>query len=184
MHIDTLGTLLELLFIVVISGIIARRLSIPYPIVMVLAGLGVGLVPGVPDVALHPDIVFHVFLPLLVYHAAWRSSWRALKRDFASVVMLAVVLVLLTVFVVAGVAPMLFPILTLPMAFILGAVVAPTDELAATEIGRRMKLRKRVVDILEEESLLNDATGLLLFQIGVAMLLGIACRLSRRTSPG
>src|SRR2546428_3637029 len=98
---------------------------------MVLAGLGVGLVPGVPDVALHPDIVFHVFLPLLVYHAAWRSSWRAPKRDFASGAMLAVVLVLLATFVVAGGAPMLFPILTLPQVLILRAVGSPTDVLAA-----------------------------------------------------
>ncbi|MEK6372193.1 MAG: Na+/H+ antiporter [Acidobacteriota bacterium] len=171
MELNDARTVLELLLIVVAFAVVARRLSLPYPIVMVIAGILVSLVPGLPDVQLDPQIIFHLFLPLLLYRAAWETSWPSLQRDLPTIVVLAVGLVAFTVFGIAAIAPSFLPGFNWQTAFILGAVIAPTDAIAATSIARRLRMRKQLVDILEEESLLNDATGLLAFHLGVAMLL-------------
>jgi CPA1 family monovalent cation:H+ antiporter len=138
---------------------------------MVIAGIVIGLIPGLPAIEMHPDIIFHVFLPLLLYRAAWQTSWRSLQRDLPNIVLLTVGLVVFTVFGIAAIAPSFLPGFNWHTGFILGAVIAPTDAIAATTIARRLRMRKQLVDILEEESLLNDATGLLAFNVGVAMLL-------------
>jgi Na+/H+ antiporter len=171
MELNDARTVLELLLIVVAFAVVARRLSLPYPIVMVIAGILISLVPGLPDVQLDPQIIFHLFLPLLLYRAAWETSWPSLQRDFSTIVVLAVGLVAFTVFGIAAIAPAFLPGFNWQTGFILGAVIAPTDAIAATSIARRLRMRKQLVDILEEESLLNDATGLLAFHLGVAMLL-------------
>jgi Na+/H+ antiporter len=171
MELNDARTVLELLLIVVAFAVVARRLSLPYPIVMVIGGILVSLVPGLPAVQLDPEIIFHLFLPLLLYRAAWQTSWPALQRDFSTIVVLAVGLVAFTVFGIAAIAPSFLPGFNWQTAFILGAVIAPTDAIAATSIARRLRMRKQLVDILEEESLVNDATGLLAFHLGVAMLL-------------
>jgi CPA1 family monovalent cation:H+ antiporter len=171
MELNDAKTILELLLIVVAFAVVARRLSLPYPIVMVIAGILVSLVPGLPDVQLDPQIIFHLFLPLLLYRAAWQTSWPSLQRDFPTIVVLAVGLVAFTIFGIAAIAPSFLPGFHWQTAFILGAVIAPTDAIAATSIARRLRMRKQLVDILEEESLLNDATGLLAFHLGVAMIL-------------
>lgn len=171
MELNDARTVLELLLIVVAFAVVARRLSLPYPIVMVIAGILVSLVPGLPDVQLDPQIIFHLFLPLLLYRAAWETSWPSLQRDLPTIVVLAIGLVAFTVFGIAAIAPSFLPGFNWQTAFILGAVIAPTDAIAATSIARRLRMRKQLVDILEEESLLNDATGLLAFHLGVAMLL-------------
>jgi Na+/H+ antiporter len=171
MELNDARTVLELLLIVVAFAVVARRLSLPYPIVMVVAGILVSLVPGLPDVQLDPQIIFHLFLPLLLYRAAWQTSWPSLQRDFSTIVVLAVGLVVFTVFGIAAIAPAFLPGFNWQTGFILGAVIAPTDAIAATSIARRLRMRRQLVDILEEESLLNDATGLLAFHLGVAMLL-------------
>jgi Na+/H+ antiporter len=174
MELNDARTVLELLLIVVAFAVVARRLSLPYPIVMVIAGIVVSLVPGLPAVQLDPQIIFHLFLPLLLYRAAWETSWPALQRDLPIIVVLAVGLVVFTVFGIAAIAPVFLPGFHWQTGFILGAVIAPTDAIAATSIARRLRMRRELVDILEEESLLNDATGLLAFHLGVAMLLRTA----------
>jgi Na+/H+ antiporter len=171
MELNDARTVLELLLIVVAFAVVARRLSLPYPIVMVIAGILISLVPGLPAVQLDPQIIFHLFLPLLLYRAAWETSWPSLQRDFSTIVVLAVGLVAFTVFGIAAIAPAFLPGFNWQTGFILGAVIAPTDAIAATSIARRLRMRKQLVDILEEESLLNDATGLLAFHLGVATLL-------------
>jgi CPA1 family monovalent cation:H+ antiporter len=138
---------------------------------MVIAGIVVSLVPGLPPVQLDPQIIFHLFLPLLLYRAAWLTSWPALQRDLPVIVVLAVGLVVFTVFGIAVIAPAFLPGFNWQTGFILGAVIAPTDAIAATSIARRLRMRRQLVDVIEEESLLNDATGLLAFHLGVAMLL-------------
>ena len=169
MHAAQLVLLLLLLFVVAFAAI-AQKLKTPYPIILVLAGLALGFVPGIPRVALNPDVILFVVLPPLLYSAAWLTSWQDFKRNFIGIASLAIGLVAFTVFGVAEVSPWLFSGFDWRIGFILGAVVAPTDAIAATSIAKRVGLPKRIVDLLEGESLVNDATGLLALEFGVAMV--------------
>ena len=161
--------LLLLVFVVVFAGL-ARRLKVPYPILLVIAGLLLSFLPGIPRIGLDPNLVFLVFLPPLLYSAAWTLSWREFQRNFVSIAMLAVGLVLFTVLGLAMAAGSLLPGFDWRSAVLLGAVVAATDAIAATSIARRVGLPQHIVDILEAESLVNDGTGLLALQFGLLML--------------
>jgi len=162
--------LLLLLLFVVVFAVLAQKLKTPYPIVLVIAGLLLSLIPGIPSIRLNPDIVFLVVLPPLLYSAAWLTSWREFKFNLVSICMLAFGLVGFTVFGVATAAHWLSPGFDWEVGFVLGAVVATTDAIAATAIAKRIGLPKRIVDILEGESLLNDATGLLALQFATLMI--------------
>lgn len=161
--------LLALLLLVAIVAGLARRLNISYPIVLVLAGLVASLIPHA-SLPLAPDVVFFVFLPPLLFSAAWQTSWREFRENLVSISMLAVGLVAFTVWVAAWAAHRFIPELDWRAGFLLGAVVSPTDAVAATSIARRLGLPRRVVDILEGESLINDATGLLALELGLALV--------------
>jgi monovalent cation/hydrogen antiporter len=161
--------LLLLLFVVVFAAL-ARKLQTPYPIVLVIAGLLLGFVPGIPRVPLNPDLVFLVVLPPLLYYAAWYTSWRDFKYNLVSILFLAFGLVGFTVLGVAETARWLFAGFDWRLGFVLGAVVATTDAIAATAIAKRVGLPQRIVDVLEGESLVNDATGLLALEFGIAMV--------------
>src|SRR5277367_3278731 len=161
---------LLLLLFVVVFAVLARKLQTPYPIVLVIGGLLLGLVPGIPKVALNPDLVFLVVLPPLLYYGAWQTSWRDFKYNLVSICFLAFGLVGFTVLGVAGAAHWIFKGFDWRLGFVLGAVVATTDAIAATSIAKRVGLPQRIVDILEGESLLNDATGLLALEFGIAMV--------------
>ncbi len=169
LHGVQLVLLLLLLFVVVFSTL-AKRLQIPYPIVLVIAGLLVGFIPGIPKVSLDPDMVFLVVLPPLLYSAAWVTSWRDFRYNLTSIASLAVGLVAFTVFGVAAAVSWVFAGIDWRTGVVLGAVVATTDAIAATSIAKRIGLPKRIVDILEGESLLNDATGLLALEFATAMV--------------
>src|SRR5580704_1223492 len=162
--------LLLLVFVAVFAGL-ARRLKIAYPILLVIAGLVLGFLPGMPRIGLDPNLVFLVFLPPLLYSAAWTLSWREFQRNFVSIAMLAVGLVLFTVVGLALAAGSLLPGFDWKAAVLLGAVVAATDAIAATSIARRVGLPQRIVDILEAESLVNDGTGLVALQFGLLILM-------------
>src|SRR5579862_5134948 len=161
---------LVLLLFIVVFGLLARKLGTPYPIVMVVGGLLLGLVPGIPQITLNPDLIFLVVLPPLLYAAAWTTSWRDFRYNLVSISLLAFGLVGFTVAAVALIAPRVFAGFDWRLGFVLGAVVAPTDAIAATSIARRVGLPRRIVDILEGESLINDATGLLALQFATAIL--------------
>ena len=161
--------LLLLVCVAVFAGL-ARRLKVPYPILLVIAGLLLSFLPGIPRIRLDPNLVFLVFLPPLLYSAAWTLSWREFQRNFASIAMLAVGLVLFTIVGLAMAAGSLLPGFDWKSAVLLGAVVAATDAIAAASIARRVGLPQRIVDILEAESLVNDGTGLLALQFGLLML--------------
>lgn len=161
--------LLLLLFVAVFAGL-ARRFKVPYPILLVIAGLLLSFMPGMPRVGLDPNLVFLVFLPPLLYSAAWTLSWREFQKNFTRIVMLAVGLVLFSVAGLAMAAGSLLPGFDWRSALLLGAVVAATDAIAATSIARRVGLPQRIVDILEAESLINDGTGLLALQFGLLIL--------------
>src|SRR5215475_5094026 len=162
--------LLLLLVFVVLFAALAQRLKTPYPIVLVIAGLLLSFIPAIPEIRLNPDIIFLVVLPPLLYSAAWVTSWREFKFNLVSICMLAFGLVGFTVYGVARTAHWIFPAFDWELGFVLGAVVATTDAIAATSIAKRIGLPKRIVDVLEGESLLNDASGLLALQFGVAMI--------------
>jgi Na+/H+ antiporter len=161
---------LILLLFVTVFAYLARRFNTPYPIVLVIAGLALGFVPGMPRVTLHPDIVFLVVLPPLLYSAAWQTSWREFRYNIVSIGLLAFGLVGFLVASVALVAPRLLPGFDWRMGFALGAVVATTDAIAATAIARKLGLPQGIVDILEGESLINDASGLLALEFAAALI--------------
>lgn len=161
--------LILLLFVVVFAAL-ARKLQTPYPIVLVIAGLFLSFIPGIPKIELNPDVVFLVVLPPLLYSGAWLTSWRDFKFNLVSIFLLAFGLVGFTVIGVAEAAQWIFPHFTLALGLVLGAVVSTTDAIAATSIARRVGLPQRIVDIIEGESLVNDATGLLALEFAVGML--------------
>jgi len=144
----------------------------PYPILLVLGGLAMGFFPGLPDIELSPDLVLVAFLPPLLYASAFYTSLREFRANFRSIGLLAIGLVGATMVGVAVVAHELVPGLSWEEAFILGAVVSPTDPTAATSIAHRLGVPRRVVAVLEGESLVNDATALVLYRAAVAAAVG------------
>ena len=150
---------------------LARRLSIPYPIFLVVAGVGISAIPGVPHVSIEPDLVLLIFLPPLLYSAAFFTDLRAFKRNLDSISMLAIGVVLVTTLAVGVVAHALVPGLSWAAAFTLGAILGPTDPVAATAMAGRLGLPQRVVTIAEGESLVNDATALVAYKVAIAAVL-------------
>src|SRR5215470_13866406 len=161
---------LLLLLFVVVFGVLARKLSIPYPIVLVVGGLFLSFIPGIPKFNLNPDLVFFVILPPLLYSAAWLTSWREFSHNLVSIFLLAFGLVTFTVLGVTQVGQWFLPGFDWRVGLVLGAIVAPTDAIAATSIAKRLGLPRRMVDILEGESLLNDASALLALEFGIGLL--------------
>jgi CPA1 family monovalent cation:H+ antiporter len=150
---------------------LANWLRVPYPIPLVLGGLLLGLIPGIPNIRLSPSLVLLVFLPPLLYAAAFFADLRALRNDARVISLNAVGLVLVTAVVVAAIAHL---VIGLPWAisFAFGAIVAPTDPAAATAIMRQVGAPRRMVNMLEGESLFNDATSLVTFKVAVAAAVG------------
>jgi Na+/H+ antiporter len=155
--------LISLLVAVAGLGAAARAMNIPYPIVLVVGGLGLGFLPGLRDAELDPDLVLVIFLPPLLYSAAFFANLHDLRRDLRSISMLAIGLVLATMCTVAVVAHALVDDLSWPAAFVLGAIVSPTDPVAATTILRRLHVPRRLLSVVEGESLLNDGTALVAY---------------------
>src|SRR5579863_5985233 len=170
-HVDYVVVLLiGLLFAIAAVAGVARRLGVSYPIVLVIFGLLCSLLPHVPRIPLPPSIVFLVILPPLLYISAWQTSWREFRYNLVSISSLAVLLVFFTAIGVAYAAQWWLPGFDWRLGFLLGAVVSPTDAVAATSIARKVGMPQRIVDLLEGESLLNDATGLLALEFGVEMV--------------
>jgi CPA1 family monovalent cation:H+ antiporter len=147
---------------------VARRLRVPYPSLLVLGGLALGFVPGLLRIELPPELVLLVFLPPLLFAAAVETPIRDLKANIAPLLRLSVGLVLFTMVLVATVAHALIPTLGWPAAFALGAIIAPTDALAASAAFRRIGAPRLIVTLIEGESLLNDATALVAYRAAVA----------------
>jgi CPA1 family monovalent cation:H+ antiporter len=164
----TLEVVLMLLVPIAALAVLARRLGVPYPILLVLGGLALGLVPGLPRVDLEPDLVFFLFVPPLLYVAAFFTSIRDFRAHARPIGQLAIGLVLATVAVVALVAHAAIPGLSWPAAFVLGAIVSPPDAVAATAVLQRLGAPRRLVAVLEGESLLNDATALVAYRTALA----------------
>jgi CPA1 family monovalent cation:H+ antiporter len=156
-----------LLAVAAVGVRLADRASIPYPIVLVVFGLLVGLVPWLPDLVLAPDVVFLVFLPPLLHAAGWFSSPRELRDDVRPLAALSVVLVLLTMVAVAVVAHTVVPGMSWGAAFVLGAVVGPTDPVSATATFSRIGVPARVRRRVETEAMINDSTALVAYRVAL-----------------
>ena len=170
------GGAIELVFLLLFAAtglaVLARRLRIPYPILLVIGGLLLGLVPGLPQVTLPPDLVFLLFLPPILFGAGYFTSIRDFKANLRPISLLAIGLVVTTTAVVAIVVHALVSGLDWAPAFALGAIVAPPDAVAATAIFQRLGVPRRVVSILEGESLVNDATALVIYRAAVFVAVG------------
>jgi len=146
---------------------IANNRKLPYPVLLLAAGLLIGFTPMLPDLALDPDVVFLVILPPLLYDAAYKTSWIEFKTSIRPISALAISLVFFTTVAVAFTAHYLIPGFSWPLAFVLGAVVSPPDAVAASGIIKGLGLNKKVITILEGESLVNDASALIAYRYAV-----------------
>ncbi len=150
---------------------LANWLEVPYPIPLVLGGLVLGLIPGIPDIHLNPDLVLLVFLPPLLYASAFFADLRSLRADARVITINAIGMTLATAAVVGVIAHQMIG-LPWAISFALGAIVSPTDPAAATAVMRRVGAPRRIVNVLEGESLVNDATALVFYKVAVAVAIG------------
>jgi CPA1 family monovalent cation:H+ antiporter len=158
-----------ILIMAVLIGItaIANKRKLPFPVLLVFAGLLIGFIPQMPSLALDPDVVFLIMLPPLLYDAASKTSWLEFKTSIRPISALAITLVFFTTVAVAVTAYYMIPGFTWPLAFVLGAVVSPPDAVAASGIIKGLGLNKKVITILEGESLVNDASALIAYRYAV-----------------
>ena len=158
------------IFLLIIAAgleMLSRRIGVPRPILLVIAGTLLAFAPAAPTVRVDPDLVFFIFVPPLLYWAAINTSYREFRRNGLDIILLAIGLVVATAAVVAVVAHTMFATLSWPAAFALGAAVGPTDAVAATAVMRRFGVPRALVSILEGESLVNDATSLVIFEMAL-----------------
>lgn len=148
--------------------LLARRLKIAYPIFLVLAGLVISYIPGMPVINIQPDLIFLIFLPPLLYEAAWWTSWNEFWKWKRPISLLAFGLVFFTSTVVAFAASHFIPGFTLATGFLLGGIISPPDAIAATSVLKTIRVPKRIITILEGESLVNDASSLIVFRFALA----------------
>jgi len=170
-----IGVIFLLLAAVAALATLANKIRIPYPILLVLSGLALAFVPPnvLPRYELDPEVVFVLFLPPLLFSSAFFTSWRDFGRNLRPIGLLAVGLILVTTAAVAAVAHYVAE-LSWTAAFVLGAIVSPTDAIAATAIAQRLGVPRRIVTVLEGESLLNDATGIVAYRIAAGVAAGAA----------
>lgn len=176
----TTMTLIFGLFVaIVVLATLTTRFRLPYAMVLVLGGLALGFIPGLPTVELDPQVLLFLFLPPLIYSSAWLTSWREFRVNLRPILLLSVGLVLVTTTIVAVVAHILIG-LSWPIAFVLGAVVSPTDAVAASATAQSVGLPRRLVTIIEGESMVNDATGLVVYRFAVGAVVTGASPLRRQ----
>ncbi|MBB6270755.1 CPA1 family monovalent cation:H+ antiporter [Pedobacter cryoconitis] len=151
---------------------IADKIRLPYPILLIIAGIAVGFIPGLPDIELNPNVVFLIFLPPLLYDAAFNISFQEFKTNINTISALAISLVFLTATGIAVIAHYLIPGMSWPLSFVLGAILPATDAVAAMSITKGLGLSHKTNTILEGESLVNDASALVAYRFAVAAVTG------------
>jgi Na+/H+ antiporter len=157
-----------LIFIIVALVMLANKLKIAYPIVLVLGGLALSFVQAFSHIFIDPELIFFIFLPPLLYEAAWQTSWKVFWKWRRIITSFAFPVVIFTSCVVAFASTALIPGFTLALGFLLGGIVSPPDAISATTIMRQVKAPKMLVSIIEGESLLNDASSLIVFRFALA----------------
>jgi len=168
---ENLLVILVLFFAMAVLYLLSQHLKISYPIFLVIGGLGISFIPGVPRINVEPDLVFLIFLPPLLFEAAWYTSWRQFWKWKRSIAILGFGLVLVTSLVVSMVSVSLIPLFTPALGFLLGGVISPPDAVAATSVLKGLPVPKRGLTILEGESLVNDAASLTVFRFAIAAIL-------------
>ncbi len=165
---NQLTLVLVLLLGIIILVMLGQKFKIAYPIFLVLAGLGIGFIPGIPHVSIEPDMIFLLFLPPLLYEAAWLTSWKDFWEYKGAIVLMAVGLVFITSIAVAYASVYFIPGFTLALGFVLGGIISPPDAVAASSVLKGIKIPKVITSILEGESLVNDASSLIVFKFALA----------------
>ncbi|MEP7232467.1 MAG: Na+/H+ antiporter [Ginsengibacter sp.] len=160
-----------LLFGVTFLAGVSNKYNLPFPIILVLTGLLISVIPGLPAITLRPEIVFLIFLPPLLYESAWKTNWHNFKKFKRPILLSAFVLVFFTTLMVGIAAHYFIPGISWPLGFLLGAIVSPTDAVAATSITKKLHLSPRIVTILEGESLVNDASGLVAYKYAISAVM-------------
>ncbi|MES2374237.1 MAG: Na+/H+ antiporter [Bacteroidota bacterium] len=168
---ENFQVIIFLLAVLISLSALGERVKIPQPILLVVAGLVIGFIPFLPDLELDPDIIFLIFLPPLLFDAAAQTSWHDFKADIRPISALAVSLVFFTIGAVAVTAHYLIPHFGWPLAFLLGAIISPTDAVAASSIIKGLNLHRRVMTIIEGESLVNDASALIAYRHALTAVL-------------
>src|ERR671911_2571219 len=163
--------LLGLMGACVALALVARRINVPPAVVLVIGGMVLALIPGLPAVDLDPQLALVLFLPPLLQASAYRTDWPAFRSNLRPILFLAVGAVVFTALVVAVVAKLLIPTMPWWAAITLGAIVAPPDAVAAASVLKNFSMPKRLVVVLEGESLLNDASSLVLYRFAVGATL-------------
>src|SRR6266571_3914330 len=166
---STIQTLLLLLAVMVAVAVIARRINVAPTILLVIAGIGLALTPGLPRIELAPELVLLVILPPLIYSAGVSMSWREFRQSLRPIILLAFGAVVFTTCAVAAASYYLLG-LPWPVGFLIGAIVAPPDVVAPLAIARRLGIPRRLLVVLEGEGLANDATALILYRFTVAAI--------------
>jgi len=158
---------LSLIAVILLLIMLSRKIRVAYPVVLVLAGLGISFIPGLPPLKINSELIFIIFLPPLLYDAAWQISWKELWRWRRIISSFAFLVVFFTAMAVAITVHYLIPGFSLPLGFLLGAIVSPPDAVSAGAILKLVKVPRRVSYILEGESLLNDASSLIIFRFAL-----------------
>lgn len=168
---ENLLLIISLLLGIAMLTMISNKLKVSYPILLVVSGLVISLIPGTPVIRLEPDIVFLIFLPPILYSAAWNTSWHDFWKNKRPISLLAFGLVIFTSAAVALVSNAVIPDFPLAYGFLLGGIISPPDAVAATSVLQGLKIPKRVVTVLEGESLVNDASSLIVFRFALAAII-------------
>ncbi|WP_325527152.1 Na+/H+ antiporter [Chitinophaga sp.] len=160
-----------MLFAVFMLVMLGQKLKISYPIFLVLAGLGIGFIPGMPRIEIDPELIFLIFLPPLLYEAAWYTSWNDFWKWKRPISLLAFGAVIFTSVIIAYISNSMIPGFTLALGFLLGGIISPPDAVAATSVLKHVKVPRRAITILEGESLVNDASSLIVFRFALAAVI-------------
>jgi len=167
---ENISLIIILLFVIAFLWLLSKKFSFPFPIMLVLFGIVISLIPGLPPLKVSPDIIFFLFLPPLLYSAAWNTSWHDFRAAIRPISLAAVGLVLFTTVAVAVVAHYLIPSFGWPVAFLLGAIISPPDVVSATAVTKGLGLHPGLLTILEGESLINDASALIAYRYALAAI--------------
>ncbi len=163
-----------ILAILIVLSALGDKIRLPYPILLISAGIAIGFIPAVPDIELNPDVIFLIFLPPLLYDAAFNISFREFKTNINTIGILAIGLVFLTTVGIALISHYMIPGMTWPLSFVLGSILSATDAVAAIGITKGLGLPHKTIAILEGESLVNDASALVAYRFAVAAVTGTA----------
>jgi len=163
--------ILALFFVMALLYLLSQRINISYPIFLVIGGLGISFIPGIPSITIDPDMIFLIFLPPLLFEAAWYTSWNSFWRWKQSILLMGFGLVFATSLAIAYFSVNIIPGFTLALGFLLGGIISPPDAVAATSVLKGVSMPRRGLTILEGESLVNDAASLTVFRFAVAAVI-------------